>query len=71
MISLKEAIKLTKISDEEICYIRKENTGKYDAKIVTLQDIKNQYDMRNTMVISIRPRFSDFDYSGIEFEVIL
>lgn len=69
MITLKEAIKLAKISDREIFYLRKENANKYDAEIFTLKDLRDKYDMKNTMVVSIQPRFLDGDYCGIEFEV--
>ena len=69
MISLKEAIKLTKLSDNEICYIRKEGTNKYDAQILTINEIRNKFDMQNTKVTGIQPRFSEFDYNGIEFEI--
>lgn len=69
MVNLKEAIKLTKISDREVCYIRKANASRYDAENLSLQEIINKYDMKNTMVVSIQPRFLDGDYCGIEFEI--
>lgn len=69
MISLKEAIKLTKLSGEDICYLRKEGTGRYDAEIIAVKDVRNKLDMKNTKVISITPRFSEFDYCGIEFGI--
>lgn len=70
MINLKEAIKITKITEKETFYMKKEGTGKHDGKFFTLKEIKNQYDMKNTIVTSIQPRFSFYgDYEGIEFEI--
>lgn len=67
MITLKEAIKLTKLSDDDICYIRKEGESKHDAKIMSVKEIRNKLDMKNTEVVGILPRFSEFDYCGMEF----
>ena len=68
MISLKEAIKLTKVQDDELCYIRKENASKNDTIALTVDEIKAKYDMKNTMVVGIQPKNFDY-YCAIEFEV--
>lgn len=68
MVSLKEAIKLTKVQNDELCYIRKESADKNDAIALTVDEIKTKYDMKNTMVVGIQPK--DFNcYCAIEFEV--
>lgn len=69
MVTLKEAIKLTKLSDGDVCYLRKEGKTKYEAKVVSVKEIRNKLDMKNTEVVSILPRFSAFDYRGMEFEI--
>lgn len=71
MINLKEALKITKIAEDEVIYIRKEGFSKYDVDIVTLKEVRNKYDMKNTMVTSIQPRFdSDGEYCGMELEIM-
>lgn len=69
MITLKEAIKLTRLSDDDICYIRKEGASKYDAKAMSVKEIRNKLDIKNTGVTGISPRFSEFDYRGMEFSI--
>lgn len=69
MITLKGAIKLVKLSDDDVCYIRKEGESKYEAKVMSIKEIKNKLDVKNTEVVGILPRFSGFDYRGMEFEI--
>lgn len=69
MITLKEALKVTKISEDEILYIRKKETEKYQVEILTLKEIRNKYDMKNIIVTGIQPRFLCGNYHGMEFEI--
>lgn len=70
MITLKEAIKLTDIKDMELCYIRNKGSNKHDGKYLTIKEIRDKFDMKNTFVTKITPRFSFYgDYNGIEFEI--
>lgn len=70
MITLKEAIKLTDIQDDELYYIRNKGSDKHDGKYLTGKNIRDKFDMKNTFVTKITPRFSFYgDYNGIEFEI--
>ena len=70
MITLKEAIKLTDIKDRELCYIRNKGSDKNGGKYLTIKEIRDKFDMKNTFVTKITPRFSFYgDYNGIEFEI--
>lgn len=71
MITLKEAMKLTDIQDDELCYIRNKGSDKHDGKYLTGRNVRDRLDMKNIFVTKITPRFSfQGDYNGIEFEVI-
>lgn len=70
MVTLKEAIKLTKLDDGDMCYIRKKGGSRYNGEWIEIKTIREKYDMKNTNVISITPRLSEFDYRGIEFEIL-
>lgn len=70
MVSLKEAIKLSKLEDDKICYLRKKKASKYDALVISVADIRKKYDMKKTQIVSIQPKFYfDGEYMGIEFEI--
>ena len=71
MITLKEAMKLTDIQDNELCYLRNKGDDKYSSKILTGRNIRDKFDMKNTFVTKIIPRFSFYgEYNGIEFEIV-
>lgn len=70
MITLYKACKLIQLEDSEICYLRKKDASRYDCEILTGKDIKNKYDMRDTHVVSIKPRFFEYDYCGMELEIV-
>ena len=71
MISLKEALKLIKMTENEVVYIKKEYTGKFDGNYYSLREIRNTFDIKNRKVTSIQPRFdSDGEYCGMEFEIL-
>lgn len=69
MISLKEAIKLTELSRDDICYMRNEGDDRYDVQIMSVKKIIDKFDMKNTMVTRILPRFSYSGYEGVEFTI--
>lgn len=70
MVTLYEACKLIQLEDTECCYLRKNGASRYDCEILTGKDIKNKYDMQNTRVISIKPKFGEYDYRGMELEIL-
>ena len=70
MITLKEAMKLTDIQDNELCYLRNKGNDKYRGEYLTGKEIRNKFDMKNTFVTKIIPRFSFYEYNGIEFEIV-
>ena len=71
MITLKEAMKLTDIKDNELCYLRNKGDDKYNSKILTGRNIRDELDMKNTFVTNIKPRFTFYgEYNGIEFEIV-
>lgn len=70
MITLKEAIKLIDINDRELCYIRNKGSDKYGGKYLRIKEIRDKFDMKNTFVTKITPKFSFYgEYEGIEFEI--
>lgn len=69
MISLKEAIKLTELSMSDICFLKNEGGNRHDMQILTVREITNTFDMKRTMVTRILPRFSSFEYEGVEFTI--
>lgn len=70
MISLKEAVKLTQSNDDEIVYLKKSGTGKYDGKYFTGRQIREKLDMAHTMVCAIDVRLdSDGQYVCMQFEL--
>lgn len=71
MITLKEAMKLTDIKDNELCYLRNKGDDRYSGEYLTSKKIRNKFDMKNTFVTKITPRFSFYgEYNGIEFEIV-
>lgn len=60
MVSLKEIIKLTKLSDNQSCYIRKKGVSKFEADLLTVEEIKQKFNIKNTKVLSIEPRSTGF-----------
>lgn len=69
MITLKEAMKLTNVSNDECCWLRRKDASWHDRRVYTGIEIKNRFDMIATKVISIRPVFLSGDYEGFEFEI--
>lgn len=71
MVTLAKAIKLADLQADDLCYLRKIGTSRYDAQCLSVRDIRENYDMKATKVLHITPRFELYgpDYQGIEFEV--
>ena len=65
MINLKEALKVTKIKEEEVVWLK----DKYSEEPYTLAEIRKYFDMKNTEVSSIDVKFFSSEYAGLEFEV--
>ena len=68
MITLKEAFKLTAVSDQEVVYL--EEKGQ-EQKIMTVRQVKEKYDLKATKVVKIYPKFSEFDFKGMKFWIVV
>ena len=70
MISLEEALNLTNpIDDEDSFYIRQTGTDKSEI-FNSIESVQQSFDVKNTKVIKIRPRFYEHEYAGIEIEIL-
>lgn len=70
MISLIEAVKLCKIQENELVYLRKRGDDRMMYTLYSLREMRKSLDMRAIKVFSIIPRFEFFGgYVGMEFEV--
>ena len=69
MISLKEIIKLTKTSENQKYYIYKKGVSSFEASLLTIEEIKQKYDLNKTKVTHIGTRKASFEcYLDIEVE---
>lgn len=69
MITLKQAIKLLDLDDDEIVYICKEHHQPF-ASCYSVREIRNKFDMKNTIVKKIYP--NHFVYTGdLDWEFII
>ena len=69
MITLKQAIRLLDLGDDEIIYICKEHHQSF-ASSYSVREIRNKFDMKHTMIKKIYP--NHFAYSGdLEWEFII
>lgn len=73
MISLSEALKLTKPTDRSMIWLRQAGKMKcglaWDVKPMTLKNVREKFDMKAVMVHEIRPCFICEDYEGFEYVV--
>ena len=69
MITLKEAFKLCRIGDSEIVRLRDSSRDWISACPLTGQEVRNRYDMKNTFVTEIAPRFTGGNYEGFLFMI--
>lgn len=60
IISLKEIIKLTKTSENQKYYIYKKGVSSFEASLLTIEEIKQKFNIKNTKVLSIEPRSTGF-----------
>jgi len=67
MITLTQAFKLCDIMDKEVVYLRKNGDPWHFPLIYTGKEVRQKYDMKHTIVIRIRPRFSFGEFEGMEF----
>ena len=70
MIPLKEAFKLCCIDDREIVGLRDSGSKNLISTCpLTGREVRNKYDMKNTFVTEIAPRFLYDDYEGFLFVI--
>lgn len=69
MITLKEALALTKTGDKDICYLRRLGDEWHEVMSFTGKEVRDKYDLRTVNVHTILPRFTCGDWTGMEFEV--
>lgn len=71
MIDLYTAMKLTNLfqSNDTVHLRRKGQMFKSEYEILTVNDIKNKYDMRRTKVTKICPYFCCGEYEGLLFTI--
>lgn len=69
MITLKEALKLTKAHEDEVFYLYPKGKDDLQLIIMTAAEIKNKYDLQAVKVLTIAPHFVCGDFEGMEFEV--
>lgn len=68
MITLLEACKLIRLEDSEVCFLKEKN--KIDYEVVTGKDIRNKLNMKAVKVVSITPKFAEYDFRGMMLEII-
>lgn len=67
MITLTQAFKLCDIRDDEVVFFRKKDDPAHFPLIYTGKEVRQKYDMKHTIILHIRPRFSFGEYEGMEF----
>ena len=71
MISLKQALKLCCVDDIDMVYIRAAGGGRYDGQWWTGRNIRNNFDMKRTMVKRIDVCCAyEGDFEGFVFEIL-
>lgn len=58
--------------DDELIYLRKPEDGMpyRAARILTVREVKNKYDLRRTKVIDIRPYFRNGECAGLLLTIV-
>ncbi len=69
MITLKEALKLAKVRDDEVVYLHLKGDDDYRFIIMAAEEITKKYDLQVVKVFAIAPHFICGDFEGMEFEV--
>ena len=68
MISLKEAFRLCRIDDREVVHLCDNPEGSAIwSWPITGKEIREKYDLRNTIVTEIRPYFCMGEFEGVLF----
>lgn len=70
MLTLKQAMNVCHIQDDELVYLRPRGANRYAYDFYTGKQIRNKFDMKKVKVCGITVRFSWGEFSGMEFEVI-
>ena len=69
MITLKEAMIVCDVKTDEVVYIIQNVRPLPRTTPMTLREIRNKYDMKNTMVTRISPYFCCNEFEGMAFEI--
>ena len=69
MITLKQAISLLDLSDQDMIYLAKERFD-HNAPFMTVKAIREKYDMKRTMVLKIYPYHWKYDPAN-DYELII
>lgn len=69
MISLRTALKLVRMGDSDLIWLRYRGDSVRNSTPYTLEEMREKKDWRNTVVHEIRTRFSAAGYVGLEFVI--
>lgn len=70
MITLKEALALCRVGDDEVVYFFDgPNQNEMWCWPMTGKEVREQYDMRKTMVTEIKPKFICLEYESFAFVI--
>ena len=69
MISLKEALALTKIQQKDIVFLVDYDSNRKERQIFTMKGILEKFDIKRTFVTEISPIFLCGDYQGFLFTI--
>ncbi len=68
MITLKEAFKLCGVDDREVIHFADSlDSANLWSWPLTGQEVRQKYDMKNTLVTAIRPHFCCGEFEGVTF----
>ena len=70
MISLKTALELTQPNNDLIYLRRKNQIFRSEYEALTIEEVKEKYDIKKIKVIEIFPYFVDGEYDGLLFTII-
>ena len=70
MVSLKQAIALLDLKDDDMIYLASERFA-WDAEYITIREIRNKMDMKHTMVWKIYPYHFQYREDPDDYEFII
>lgn len=70
MITLKQAIELLDLKDSDMVYLAKERFD-WQAKYLTVKQIREKYDMKRTKVWKIYPYHHQYNSDPDDYELII